>query len=84
MNENRIPKKILNIRVKGKFPRERPISKLVQQIRKDVTQQEGRKEEHGKKLRRRCGKTDTDGKAWSSDDSQNTNVLQITRSNKVS
>jgi hypothetical protein len=52
-NEWRIRKKVLNMKVKGKFPRGRPRTRWEQQVRKDVTQ----KEEHGRKLRRTsCGK----------------------------
>jgi hypothetical protein len=42
MNKDRIPKKSLNMKVKGKCPRGRLISGLEQQVRKDVTQKEGR------------------------------------------
>jgi hypothetical protein len=56
MNKERIPKKVLYLKVKGKCPRGRPRSRWKQQVRKDVRQREGRP---WKKLRRRsCGKTD--------------------------
>jgi hypothetical protein len=42
-------------------------SRREQQVMKDVTQWEGRKEEQRKKLRS-CGKTETDGEVWLSDD----------------
>jgi hypothetical protein len=45
-NEWRIPKKVLNMKVKGKRPRRRPRSGWEQQIRKDVTPRE---EVHGNK-----------------------------------
>jgi hypothetical protein len=56
MNEERIPKKVLNIKVKRKCPRGILRPRQEQQVRKDVTQ----KEEHRKKLRRSCGKTEMD------------------------
>jgi hypothetical protein len=40
VNGERIPKKVLNIKVKGKYPRGR--SRWEQQDRKDVTQMEDR------------------------------------------
>jgi hypothetical protein len=49
MNNVRIPKKILNMIMKGKYPR----SRWIQQIGKDVR----RKEEYGTKLKRSFGKT---------------------------
>jgi hypothetical protein len=59
VNKKRIPKKVLNMKVKGKHPRGRLRLRWEQHVRKDVTQ-----EEHGKKLRRRmCGKTEIDGEA---------------------
>jgi hypothetical protein len=55
MNEERIPKKILYMKVKGKCPRGRLRSRREQQIRKNVRW----KEDLGKRLRRRsCGKTE--------------------------
>jgi hypothetical protein len=42
MNEERIPKKVLNMKVKGRHSRGRPRSRGEQQVRKDVTQREGR------------------------------------------
>jgi hypothetical protein len=41
MNEERIPKKVLNMNMTGKHPRGRPRSRKKQQVRKDVTQREG-------------------------------------------
>jgi hypothetical protein len=38
MNVDRIAKKVLNMKVKGKRPRVRPRSSCEQQVRKDVTQ----------------------------------------------
>jgi hypothetical protein len=38
MNKERIPKKILKKKVKGKCPRGRPRSRWKQYVRKDVTQ----------------------------------------------
>jgi hypothetical protein len=42
MNEERIPNKVLNMTVKGKCPRGRLRSRMEQEVRKDVTQKEGR------------------------------------------
>jgi hypothetical protein len=43
-NEQRIPDKVLNMRVIGKHPRERPRSGWEQQVRKNVIQKEEKKE----------------------------------------
>jgi hypothetical protein len=43
MKEVRIPKKVLNMKMKGKCPRGRQSSRWEQQFRKDVTEKEGRK-----------------------------------------
>jgi hypothetical protein len=42
MNKERIPKKALNMTVKGKCPKGRLKSRWGQQVRKDVTWSEGR------------------------------------------
>jgi hypothetical protein len=42
MKEQRILKKVFNIKVKGKRQRGRPRSRWKQQVRKNVTQEEGR------------------------------------------
>jgi hypothetical protein len=42
MNKERIPKKVSNMKVKGKHPRGRPRSRWEQQVREDVTQREVR------------------------------------------
>jgi hypothetical protein len=41
MNKDKIPKKISNIRVKGKCPRERLRLRWEPQVEKDITQMEG-------------------------------------------
>jgi hypothetical protein len=40
MNEDRLPKKVLNMKAEGTFPRGRQISRWEQQVRKDVTQKQ--------------------------------------------
>jgi hypothetical protein len=62
VNEQKILKKVFNMKVKGECPRGRSRSRWEQQVRKDVTQ--GRKEGHGKILRSSCGKTEIDGDIW--------------------
>jgi hypothetical protein len=37
VDELRIPKKFLNMKVKGKHPGRRPVSRWEQQVRKDIT-----------------------------------------------
>jgi hypothetical protein len=59
--------RIANMKLKEKSPRQRPISRWEQRIRKDVTQNKGR---IWKKLRRKCGNTEADRGSWLSDDSQ--------------
>jgi hypothetical protein len=56
------------MKLKVKHTRGRTRSRWEQQIRKDVAQKEGGKEELGKKLRS-CGKTERDGEVWLSDNS---------------
>jgi hypothetical protein len=54
MNGDRIPKKVLNMKVYGKCRRGRLKSRQEPQVKKDVT----KKEDHGQKLMSSCGKTD--------------------------
>jgi hypothetical protein len=42
MNHKRIPRSVLNMKEKGKPHRGRPRSRHVKQVKKDVTQEEGR------------------------------------------
>jgi hypothetical protein len=44
MNEDGIPEKVLDMKIKGKCSRGRPRSRGEQHVRKDVTRKEGRKE----------------------------------------
>jgi hypothetical protein len=57
MHEGSTPKRALDIKLQGKFPRERGRPRQIweEQVRKDVTQ----KEEHGRKLMRRRYKKET-------------------------
>jgi hypothetical protein len=42
INEERIPEKVWNVKVKGKQPRGKPRSRWEQQVREHNTQREGR------------------------------------------
>jgi hypothetical protein len=53
MNEDKIPNKVLNMKVKGNCSRGKVKIRCKQQVMMDVTQKEGGKEKHGKKLGRR-------------------------------
>jgi hypothetical protein len=54
MNEERILKYVLSIKVKREGPRECISSRWEQQVRRDITQEE----EHENKFRRNCGKSE--------------------------
>jgi hypothetical protein len=61
INEDRIPKKILNFKLKGKYPEGRGKSRWEQLVRKYITQRERR---IWQKLRRNCRRKEVDGVAW--------------------
>jgi hypothetical protein len=42
MDEDRIPEKILNMKIKGKCPKQRPRSRWEQQVRNDVMHKQER------------------------------------------
>jgi len=42
-NVDQIPKKVLNVKLKGNCPRGRPRSRCKQPVRQDVTQEESKK-----------------------------------------
>jgi hypothetical protein len=62
VNEDRIPKTVLNTKVKGKCPRGTSRSRWEQQVRKYVTQREGRTQ--GGNEDDSYGKTEKDGEKW--------------------
>jgi hypothetical protein len=61
MNKARIPKKGLNMKVKGKWPRGRVRTRYEQEVRKYVTQNGGRKNTG---IEEELWKDKDDGEAW--------------------